>query len=113
MAFVPPSVASRVQQGEKEVPHLTTSDGFDLYYSDWGDPRGQPVVLVHAWGLSGQMWSQQLPALTEAGLCCVVYDRRGHGLYANAADRYNQALLEFALDCRSEHHDKRGTPESP
>lgn len=54
-------------------------DGCDLYFSDWGDPGGRPVVLVHAFGLSGHMWSQQLPDLTDAGLRCVVYDRRGHG----------------------------------
>lgn len=51
----------------------------DLHFSDWGEPGGRPVVFVHAWGLSSQMWSQQLPDLIDAGLRCVAYDRRGHG----------------------------------
>jgi non-heme chloroperoxidase len=61
------------------MPFLTTSDGCDLFFSDWGDPHGRPVVFAHAWGLSGDMWHQQIPELVEAGLRCVVYDRRGHG----------------------------------
>ena len=60
------------------MPFLT-SQGCDLYFSDWGEPTGRPILLLHAWGLSGEMWNQQLPDLTEAGLRCVVYDRRGHG----------------------------------
>lgn len=61
------------------MPYLTTSDGCDLFFSDWGDPGGRPVVFAHAWALSGDMWNQQVPDLVEAGLRCVVYDRRGHG----------------------------------
>jgi non-heme chloroperoxidase len=61
------------------MPLLTTPDGCDLFYSDWGDPNGRPVVFAHAWGLSSGMWNQQIPDLAEAGLRCVVYDRRGHG----------------------------------
>jgi non-heme chloroperoxidase len=60
------------------MPFLTTSDGCDLFFSDWGDPHGRPVVFAHAWALSGDMWHQQVPELVEAGLRCVVYDRRGH-----------------------------------
>jgi non-heme chloroperoxidase len=61
------------------MPFLTTSDGCDLFFSDWGDPDARPVVFAHAWALSGDMWHQQIPDLVEAGLRCVVYDRRGHG----------------------------------
>jgi non-heme chloroperoxidase len=61
------------------MPNLTTSDGSALFYADWGDPHGRPVVFAHAWALSGDMWHQQIPDLVEAGLRCVVYDRRGHG----------------------------------
>jgi non-heme chloroperoxidase len=61
------------------MPFLSTSDGTDLFYSDWGDPHGRPVVFAHAWALSGDMWHQQIPDLVEAGLRCVVFDRRGHG----------------------------------
>lgn len=68
-------------------------NGCDLYFSDWGDPDGRPVVLLHAFGLSGHMWSQQVPDLTEAGLRCVTYDRRGHGRSDQPATGYDLDTL--------------------
>jgi non-heme chloroperoxidase len=61
------------------MPILTTTNGCSLFFSDWGERGGRPVVLVHAWGLSSDMWHQQIPDLVEAGLRGVVCDRRGHG----------------------------------
>jgi pimeloyl-ACP methyl ester carboxylesterase len=37
------------------------------------------VVFTHAWGLRSDEFNYQVPALTAAGLRCVLYDRRGHG----------------------------------
>ncbi len=56
----------------------TTSNGIELNYTDTeGD--GRPVVLIHGWPLSGASWSEQVPALTEAGYRVITYDRRGFG----------------------------------
>ena len=33
------------------MPYITTSDGTQIYYTDWG--TGQPVILSHGWPLSG------------------------------------------------------------
>jgi non-heme chloroperoxidase len=49
-----------------------------LHVDDVGGP-GRPVVLIHGWPLSGESWSEQVPALTEAGYRVVTYDRRGFG----------------------------------
>lgn len=59
------------------MPYLETADGTRLHYTDWG--TGTPVVFVSSWALSGAMWEYQQCALTDAGLRCVTYDRRGHG----------------------------------
>src|SRR5215469_1296246 len=56
---------------------FTTRDGIDIHYTDW--PGTRPVVLTHAWGLDSGMWSYQVPALTDAGLRAITFDRRGHG----------------------------------
>jgi non-heme chloroperoxidase len=61
------------------MPFVQTTDGTQLFTSDWGQPTAPPVVFAHGWGLNGGMWSAQLPALLEAGLRCVTYDRRGSG----------------------------------
>jgi pimeloyl-ACP methyl ester carboxylesterase len=49
-----------------------------LHVDDTGG-SGQPVVLIHAWPLSGQAWSPQIPALLDAGYRVITYDRRGFG----------------------------------
>ena len=49
-----------------------------LHVDDTGGP-GRPVVLIHVWPLSGESWSEQVPALTAAGYRVVTYDRRGFG----------------------------------
>jgi len=59
------------------MPHLTTRDGTDLFYTDWG--TGRPVVLIHGWPLSSAFWEYQARVLAEAGYRVVAYDRRGFG----------------------------------
>ena len=57
----------------------TISNGsVTLHVEDTGGD-GRPVVLVHGWPLSGASWSDQVPALTDAGYRVVTYDRRGFG----------------------------------
>jgi len=50
----------------------------NLHVDDFGG-TGRPVVLVHGWPLSGESWSEQVPALTAAGYRVITYDRRGFG----------------------------------
>ena len=53
------------------------ANGISLNYTDTGE--GRPVVLIHGWPLSGASWSEQVPALTDAGYRVITYDRRGFG----------------------------------
>ena len=55
-----------------------SSNGITLHYEDTGGD-GRPVVLIHGWPLSGASWSEQVGALTDAGLRVITYDRRGFG----------------------------------
>jgi pimeloyl-ACP methyl ester carboxylesterase len=48
-----------------------------LFYQDIG--QGIPVVFIHGWPLSSQMWEYQLAELPDYGLRCITYDRRGFG----------------------------------
>lgn len=54
------------------------TNGIRISYTDSGGD-GRPVVLIHGWPLSGASWSEQVPALTEAGYRVITYDRRGFG----------------------------------
>ncbi|MEV7692435.1 alpha/beta hydrolase [Microbacterium sp. NPDC089189] len=50
----------------------------ELHVDDTGG-SGRPVVLIHGWPLSGESWSEQVPALVDAGYRVITYDRRGFG----------------------------------
>lgn len=82
-----------------------SANGISLNYTDSGE--GRPVVLIHGWPLSGASWSEQIPALVDAGYRAIAYDRRGFGASDKPADGYDYdtmsddlaGLLE-ALDLR-------------
>lgn len=64
-----------------------------VHHEDTGG-EGRPVVLIHGWPLSGASWKDTIPALTDAGLRVVTYDRRGFGQSDPAADgRYDYDAL--------------------
>ncbi|MEU1121308.1 MULTISPECIES: alpha/beta hydrolase [unclassified Streptomyces] len=59
------------------MPYFEGSDGTSLFYTDWG--QGKPVVFVAGAWLSSSSWEFQMLPLSEEGLRCVAFDRRGHG----------------------------------
>jgi non-heme chloroperoxidase len=66
---------------------IETSDGVKLASTDWG--AGKPVVFIHAWALPSAMWDYQIGALSEQGLRCIAYDRRGHGRSSKPGGGYD------------------------
>ncbi|WP_067975319.1 alpha/beta fold hydrolase [Nocardiopsis trehalosi] len=59
------------------MPYVTTRDGVDVYYEDWGE--GRPVVFVHGWPLNGDAWQDQMKVVADNGFRGIAHDRRGHG----------------------------------
>lgn len=58
--------------------------------------EGRPVVLIHGWPLSSKSWSEQVPALKDAGYRVVAYDRRGFG-ESDPGDGYDYDKLSDDL----------------
>jgi non-heme chloroperoxidase len=63
--------------GGQHVNTITTQDGTEIYYKDWG--KGPPVVFSHGWPLSSDSWEAQMLFLASNGYRCIAHDRRGHG----------------------------------
>ena len=64
---------------KKTENYVTTRDGVQLYYKDWGPKNGQVVVFSHGWPLSSDSWEAQMLFLASQGYRVVAHDRRGHG----------------------------------
>jgi len=91
------------------MPTITTRDGTELYYKDWG--AGQPVVFSHGWPLSSDAFEDQMFFLASHGHRCIAHDRRGHGRSSqpwtgNDMDTYADDLAELvkALDLKDAIH---------
>jgi non-heme chloroperoxidase len=94
---------SNPSKGNRTVSTITTKDGTQIYYKDWG--KGQPVVFSHGWPLSSDAWESQMFFLASNGFRCIGHDRRGHGRssqpwHGNEMDTYADDLAQLfeALD---------------
>lgn len=85
---------------------VTTHDGTTLHVEDSGG-TGRPVVLIHGWPLSGASWAPQVPALRDAGLRVITYDRRGFGRSDKPEGGYDYDTLAADLHAVVEQLDLR------
>lgn len=90
---------------------ITTRDGTEIYYKDWGSKDAQPVVFHHGWPLSADDWDNQMLFFLEQGYRVIAHDRRGHGrstqtATGNEMDTYAADVAELAeaLDLRNAVH---------
>lgn len=78
---------------------LTTRDGVEIYYKDWGPKNGEVVMFSHGWPLSSDSWESQMQFLADKGYRVIAHDRRGHGRssqpwYGNDMDHYADDLAD-------------------
>ena len=86
---------------------ITTKDGVEIYYKDWGPKSAQPIVFHHGWPLSGDDWDTQMLYFLGKGYRVVAHDRRGHGRSAQVSDGHD--MDHYAADAAAvvEHLDLR------
>ena len=77
---------------------ITTSDGTEIFYKDWGS--GTPIVFSHGWPLSADDWDTQMLFFLQHGYRVIAHDRRGNGRSAqvsegNDMDHYADDLAEL------------------
>ncbi|NTZ82022.1 alpha/beta hydrolase [Burkholderia metallica] len=90
---------------------ITTRDGVDIFYKDWGPKDAQPIVFHHGWPLSADDWDAQMLFFLSNGYRVIAHDRRGHGRSSQVAEGHDMdhyaadafALVE-TLDLRNAVH---------
>jgi non-heme chloroperoxidase len=90
---------------------ITTPDGVQMFYKDWGPRDGQPIVFHHGWPLSSDDWDTQLLYFLGQGFRVIAHDRRGHGRSTQVSDGHDMehyvadvAALTEKLDLRNAVH---------
>lgn len=66
--------------------YVTTKDGVEIFYKDWGPKNAQPLVFHHGWPLSADDWDTQMLYFVDEGYRVIAHDRRGHGRSAQVSD---------------------------
>ncbi len=62
-----------------------------IYYNDFG--QGKPIILIHGWPMSNEMWEYQIPTLVNSGHRVIAYDRRGFGKSSQPWNGYDYDTL--------------------
>lgn len=90
---------------------VTTSDGTQIFFNQWGPADGQPVVFSHGWPLNGDAFEDQMFFLAKHGFRVIAHDRRGHGRssqpgFGNDMDHYadDLAALTSSLNLEKAIH---------
>jgi non-heme chloroperoxidase len=89
------------------MSHVTTKDGVEIFYKDWGTKSAQPIVFHHGWPLSADDWDAQMLFFLSQGFRVVAHDRRGHGRSTQVSDGHD--MDHYAADAAAvvEHLDLR------
>jgi non-heme chloroperoxidase len=93
------------------MPYVTTADGTEIFYKDWGPRDATPIVFHHGWPLSADDWDNQMMFFLGKGYRVIAHDRRGHGRSSqtdggNEMDTYaaDVAALTDHLDLKGAIH---------
>jgi non-heme chloroperoxidase len=85
------------------MPTITTKDGIEIFYKDWGS--GRPIVFSHGWPLSADDWDTQLLFFLHHGYRVIAHDRRGHGRSTQTADGHDMDHYADDLAALTAHLD--------
>src|SRR3954468_2606469 len=87
------------------MPTITTSDGTEIFYKDWGS--GDPIVFSHGWPLLGDDWDTHMLFFLERGYRVIAHDRRGHGRSTQIGAGHDMDHYADDLAALTDHLDLR------
>ena len=106
-----PGLAGAATHLETEGPftmaYVTTEDGTEIFFKDWGPKDAQPIMFHHGWPLSSDDWDAQMLFFLHKGFRVIAHDRRGHGRSAQVSEGHD--MDHYASDAFAvvEHLDLR------
>ncbi|MBH5367583.1 alpha/beta fold hydrolase [Bradyrhizobium glycinis] len=86
---------------------VTTSDGVQIFYKDWGPKSAQPIVFHHGWPLSADDWDAQMLFFLGKGFRVIAHDRRGHGRSGQVSDGHDMDHYAADVAALAQHLDLR------
>jgi non-heme chloroperoxidase len=96
---------SNPSTGANAMSFITTKDGTEIYYKDWGPKSAQPIVFHHGWPLSSDDWDAQMLFFVARGFRVVAHDRRGHGRSTQVGDGHDMDHYAADASAVAEHLD--------
>jgi non-heme chloroperoxidase len=109
-----PSVAGKetrisTDPAERSDPttSVTTKDGVQIFYKDWGPKSAQAIVFHHGWPLSSDDWEGQMLFFVGKGYRVIAHDRRGHGRSSQVSDGHDMDHYAADVATVAEHLDLR------
>jgi pimeloyl-ACP methyl ester carboxylesterase len=79
------SSAATAQENLPATGHILAVNGMEMFYEVHG--KGEPLVLLHGFGGSSQVWEKFIPELSK-NYKTIVPDLRGHGRSTNPTGRF-------------------------
>jgi len=86
---------------------ITTREGTQIYFKDWGPKDAQPLVFHHGWPLSADDWDNQMLFFVANGYRVVAHDRRGHGRSSQVRGGHDMDHYAADADAVVQHLDLR------
>ncbi|MBS0480712.1 MAG: alpha/beta hydrolase [Proteobacteria bacterium] len=86
---------------------VTTKDGVEIFYKDWGPRDAQPIHFHHGWPLSADDWDNQMLFFLNEGFRVIAHDRRGHGRSAQVSEGHDMDHYAADASAVAEHLDLR------
>jgi non-heme chloroperoxidase len=98
-----------IRKGTLDMNTVTTNDGVEIFYKDWGPRSAQPIMFHHGWPLSSDDWDNQAMFFVAQGYRVVAHDRRGHGRSSQVSDGHD--MDHYAADAATvvQHLDLRNS----
>jgi non-heme chloroperoxidase len=78
---------------------VTTKDGVEIFYKDWGSKDARPIAFHHGWPLSSDDWDAQMLFFVNNGYRVIAHDRRGHGRSSQVSDGHD--MDHYASDANA------------